>query len=103
MLRRKSAPHTPDDADLAYMRSLAAAVVQRSPRHLVLVLFIMAGTVAAAIGWMSIAEVDVVVRGSGKVIPSQQLQLIQSLEGGVVSEILVREGELVEPLEPLMF
>jgi len=78
------------------MRSLAAAVAQNSPRHLVIILMVMALAVLSAVIWMSIAEVDVVVRGNGKVIPSQQLQVIQSLEGGVVSEILVHEGELVE-------
>jgi len=88
--------------DLAYMQSLAAAVAQSSPRHLVIILIIMAMVLASAIAWMSIAEVDVVVRGNGKVIPSQQLQVIQSLEGGVVSEILVREGELVEISQPLV-
>jgi adhesin transport system membrane fusion protein len=40
--------------------------------------------------------VDEVTRGDGKVIPSRQLQLVQSLDGGVVTAILVREGEVVE-------
>ena len=86
-----------NDSDLAYMRSLSAAVVQRSPRYLIRVLVLMTLAVCTGIGWMAYAEVDVVVRGSGKVVPSQQLQVVQSLEGGVVSEILVREGQLVEP------
>ncbi|WP_082368584.1 HlyD family type I secretion periplasmic adaptor subunit [Piscinibacter sakaiensis] len=46
--------------------------------------------------WASLAHVDEVTRGDGKVIPSKQLQVVQSLDGGVVSEILVREGEVVE-------
>ncbi len=91
-----------DEADLAYMRSLAAAVVQRSPRYLSTMLLVMALAFATAIGWMSYAKVDVVVRGSGKVVPSQQLQVIQSLEGGVVSEIQVGEGQLVELGQPLI-
>lgn len=86
-----------NDSDLVYMRSLSAAVVQRSPRYLIRVLVLMTLAVCTGIGWMAYAEVDVVVRGSGKVVPSQQLQVVQSLEGGVVSEILVREGQLVEP------
>jgi len=84
------------------MRSLSAAVVQRSPRYLVNILIIIAMAVISAIVWMSIAEIDIVVRGNGKVIPSQQLQVIQSLEGGVVSEIMVREGEVVESMQPLL-
>ena len=46
--------------------------------------------------WAALAKVDEVTRGDGKVIPSRQLQLVQSFDGGVVSEILVREGQLVE-------
>jgi membrane fusion protein, adhesin transport system len=46
--------------------------------------------------WASLAHVDEVTRGDGKVIPSRQLQLVQSLDGGVVTAILVREGEVVE-------
>lgn len=90
------------DADLAYMRSLSAAVVQRSPTNLIIVVIIMVSLVLAAIMWMNWAEVDVVVRGSGKVVPSRQVQLVQSLEGGVVSEILVREGDLVKANQPLI-
>jgi membrane fusion protein, adhesin transport system len=90
------------EQDLAYMRSLSAAVLQRSPRHLVAVLLIMAAFMGAALLWMGFAEVDVVVRGNGKVIPSSQLQIVQSLEGGVVSEILVSEGDVVERAQPLM-
>lgn len=46
--------------------------------------------------WAALARVDEVTRGDGKVIPSKQLQVIQSLDGGVVSEILVQEGQVVE-------
>jgi adhesin transport system membrane fusion protein len=48
------------------------------------------------IGWAALANVDEVTKGDAKVIPSRQLQVIQSLDGGVVSEILVKEGEVVE-------
>jgi adhesin transport system membrane fusion protein len=52
--------------------------------------------VLALIVWAALAHVDEVTRGEGKVIPSRQLQLVQSFDGGVVSEILVREGQVVE-------
>jgi len=45
--------------------------------------------------WAIIAQVDEITRGDGKVIPSRQLQVVQSLDGGIVSDILVREGETV--------
>jgi len=46
--------------------------------------------------WASFAQVEEVTRGDGKVIPSKQLQVVQSLDGGVVTEILVSEGQVVE-------
>ena len=46
--------------------------------------------------WACFAQVEEVTRGDGKVIPSRQLQVVQSLDGGVVSEILVQEGQVVE-------
>lgn len=48
-----------------------------------------------AIAWAGLAEIDEITRGDGKVMPSKQLQIMQSLDGGVVSEILVQEGQVV--------
>jgi adhesin transport system membrane fusion protein len=52
--------------------------------------------------WAAWAEVDEVTRGEARVIPSRQLQVVQSLDGGVVQEILVREGQVVEPGQLLL-
>ena len=46
--------------------------------------------------WAALAQVDEVARGEGKVVPTRQVQVIQSVDGGVVDEILVREGQVVE-------
>jgi membrane fusion protein, adhesin transport system len=46
--------------------------------------------------WAAIGEVDEITKGEGKVIPSRQLQIIQSLDGGIVSDILVKEGDTVK-------
>jgi adhesin transport system membrane fusion protein len=46
--------------------------------------------------WASMARVDEVTRGEGRVVPSRQLQVLQALDGGVVSEILVKEGQVVD-------
>lgn len=57
-------------------------------------------TLAIAIGafliWAAAFQLDSVTRASGRVIPSVQNQLVQHLEGGIVSEILVREGQRVK-------
>ncbi|MGQ0622444.1 MAG: HlyD family type I secretion periplasmic adaptor subunit [Panacagrimonas sp.] len=47
--------------------------------------------------WAAFAEVDEVTKGEGRVIPSSQLQIVQSVDGGVVEEIKVRAGQLVNP------
>ena len=46
--------------------------------------------------WAALARVDEITKGDARVISSKQLQLVQSFDGGVVSEILVKEGQVVE-------
>ena len=46
--------------------------------------------------WASWAEIDEVSTGTGKVVPSGKEQLIQSLEGGIISSLEVKEGDYVE-------
>lgn len=45
--------------------------------------------------WAALAPMEEVARGEGRVVPSKQLQVLQSLDGGIVSEILVKEGQVV--------
>ncbi len=52
--------------------------------------------------WASLGQIDEVVRGMGKVVPSQQVQVVQSLDGGVVQDILVRPGEQVQKGQVLL-
>lgn len=53
--------------------------------------------VIALIVWAAFAELDQVTRGDGRVVPSKRVQVAQNLEGGIVSEILVKAGDHVEP------
>ena len=46
--------------------------------------------------WACLAHVDEITKGDARVISSRQLQLVQSLDGGIVTEILVKEGQVVE-------
>lgn len=46
--------------------------------------------------WSYFAELVEVSTGTGKVIPTSREQVIQSLEGGIISELLVREGDIVD-------
>src|SRR5262249_19091101 len=52
--------------------------------------------VVALFVWAGFAKVDEVTRGDGRVVPSRQLQVLQSLDGGVVEQILAQEGQTVE-------
>lgn len=76
------------DADLAMLR--------QEPLRARLVLRVTAIAIGLFVIWAAIARLDEVTRGDGKVIPSKQLQVLQSIDGGLVSEILVHEGDVVE-------
>ena len=52
--------------------------------------------------WAGIFKLDEITRGQGKVIPSSREQVIQSLDSGVLREMLVREGDLVEKDQVLL-
>ena len=52
--------------------------------------------VVAFLIWAAWAQVEEITRGQGQVVPSQEIQVVQSLEGGVLQDLLVREGELVK-------
>ncbi|MGB5917824.1 HlyD family type I secretion periplasmic adaptor subunit [Arcobacter sp.] len=55
-----------------------------------------------AIIWAAFAEIDELARGQGKVIPTDKIQKIQSLDGGIISEILIKEGQIVKKGTSLM-
>ncbi len=76
-----------DDADWAQ--------VQQEPLRARALLYGVAIVLCILLMWAALAKVDEVARGEGRVIPSQQLQVIQSYDGGVVEEILVHEGQEV--------
>ncbi len=58
--------------------------------------------ILAAIGWAMITEVDEVALAEGEVVPAGSIHSVQHLEGGIVSAILVREGDVVEAGVPLL-
>jgi adhesin transport system membrane fusion protein len=91
---------TPESAAAAGMRTFemdADAVMSTEHTHRAQTLVRTALLVVVVLlVWSSLAEIDEVTKGDAKVIPSRQLQVIQSFDGGVVSEILVKEGQVVE-------
>ncbi|MFG6179522.1 HlyD family type I secretion periplasmic adaptor subunit [Halomonas sp. THAF12] len=78
------------------------ARLQQEPLRARWLLYTVVLAVVALILWSVFAPLDEVTRGTGRVIPSSQLQKVQSFDGGVVQEILVAEGARVEKGELLM-
>ena len=78
------------------------AILQQEPLRARILLRSVAIAIAVAVMWAAVSRINEVTRGEGKVIPSRQLQVLQSLDGGVVSEILVHEGDVVEPEQILL-
>lgn len=76
--------------------------IQEEPVHARRILYMMAIILIVLIVWAANAPLDEVARGDGRVIPSQQLQVVQSLDGGIVQEIHVREGQIVNPGDLLL-
>ena len=78
------------------------ALLDDSPRVVRITLWAILGFFIIMITWASLAEIDEVTRGEGKAIPSSRLQKIQNLEGGIVAEVFVHEGEVVKAGAPLL-
>jgi membrane fusion protein, adhesin transport system len=78
------------------------ALIEDAPRVMRLTLWGVIAFVVFCLLWANFAEVDEVTRGDGKAIPSSRVQKIQNLEGGIVSELFVREGQIVEAGAPLL-
>ncbi len=61
-----------------------------------IILYVITLTFFGLLLWAGFAKVDEITRGEGKVIPSQQMQVIQSVDGGVVEKVYVQEGQHVK-------
>ena len=71
--------------------------LDRGPKRAIMFMVVLVfGFLAVGVLWMSYASLDIAVSASGAVIPSSHVQEIQSLEGGIVSEVVVREGQQVK-------
>lgn len=86
----------PADAPRSWQQDAHRAYLEQQPLRARGLLYFVAVTVVALVAWAAFAEIDEVTRGQGKVIPSRQVQVMQSQDGGVVTEILVKEGDVVE-------
>ena len=88
--------------DKAYLSDKSAAVFMGASRTSHMILITTSIFFIAAIVWASLATIDEVTRGEGKVIPTGKVQVIQNLEGGILTELMVAEGDIVERDQPLL-
>ncbi|MFO7885667.1 MAG: HlyD family type I secretion periplasmic adaptor subunit [Desulfobacteraceae bacterium] len=88
--------------DIKFMNSLSAAVLSDSPAKTNILLYAIALLVFSFIAWANWAELDERTQGIGRVIPARQLQVIQNLEGGIIKEIRVHEGQSVKTGQTLV-
>ena len=84
-----------EQQDFAFISQKSTALLLSSPkgaRKLILIIFVF---FMFAIYWAANAQVDEITKGDGKVISSKQLQKLQSLEGGIVSDVLISSGDRI--------
>jgi membrane fusion protein, adhesin transport system len=86
----------------AFKNDARDAYVEQTPAGGRKIIWLALACVGCLIIWASIAQVEEVTRGDGKVIPSQSIQMVQSFDGGVIAEILTREGAAVQKDQALV-
>ncbi|OED49118.1 hemolysin secretion protein D [Endozoicomonas sp. (ex Bugula neritina AB1)] len=84
------------------MSDTSAAMLLKTPKGGRILIYMMILALFSGLFWASVSELDEITRGMGKVVPSSRLQVIQNLEGGILKEMYVQEGELVEKGQPLL-
>ena len=90
------------EEDRKYLSDINAAVMYGVPVKYHLLLIFIVSFIVIAIFWAKYAMLDEVTRGTGKIVTSKHIQTLQNLEGGILSEIYVQEGNLVDKGQVLM-
>jgi len=95
-----NSPHLPVELLLSYFdNTLGQTRRLRRPRALI---HAAAAVMAALLLWTALARVDLVVHTQGRIVPSGKQQLVQHLEGGILSKVFVHEGDVVTAGQPLV-
>lgn len=88
--------------DLDYADDCQAALTDEKLPWANSILYLFLGFIFIFLVWAYFDEIDTRTQGTGQVIPSKNIQLIQSLEGGIIAEILVKEGDIVKKNDVLV-
>ncbi len=111
-MRLRAAPHLDplfarwdegeEPAEQDFMNDADRVIIHQEPIRARILLRALLAAIVIFVVWAGLVNIDEVTKGDGKVIPSQQLQVLQSLDGGIVSQILVKEGDVVIPGQVLL-
>jgi adhesin transport system membrane fusion protein len=82
--------------DAEFMADVKAAMEYHAPPATNLALYVLVAFLGVALYWTAASHLDIVTVGQGTVIPSSKVQMIQNMEGGILAELPVREGQTVE-------
>jgi len=85
-----------EDETMDWVTDANTALVYQEPLRARAVLYLVCVTLVCLVIWAAFADIDEVTRGEAKVIPTRQVQIVQSLDGGVVTSIEVKEGDIVD-------
>ncbi|MBD5779159.1 HlyD family type I secretion periplasmic adaptor subunit [Pelagicoccus sp. NFK12] len=99
---KKESPVKPKKGDLDFVADTKAAFLENRSPLASLLLFTIVGIISAFVYWASTSQVNEVTRGQGKVVPTDFLQVVQSLEGGILAELKVAAGDTVEKGQSLL-
>ncbi len=83
-------------ADLPFVSPVTGAQLLEPAPAAMWAVYLMLAALVVAVAWSALAQVDIVTKANGRVVPDGREQVIASLEGGLLRELLVREGEQVE-------
>lgn len=93
-LNRKERKQLRNNID--YVGEVDAAIYRTGHRFAYVISFMICLLLITFVAWAHITVLDEVTRGQGQVIPSQRVQIIQHLEGGILEKILVQENQIVQ-------
>ncbi|MDP3815552.1 HlyD family type I secretion periplasmic adaptor subunit [Pseudomonas sp.] len=88
--------------DTEFMPEVDGTILEDSPWFTRITVWVVSSCLIVALIWANFAVLEEVTTGEGKAIPSSKIQVIQNLEGGIVTEIFVREGQVVEKGDVLL-
>lgn len=101
-LSRRSADGVAFPGDEEFISGIKQAELVRAAPQAVWAIYLMLTVVVVAITWASIARVEQITKAEGKVVSDGREQVIASLEGGILRNMLVREGMMVEKGQDLL-